>query len=113
MAWRGEARQGPSMREEALRELYRELARLLGYELRYHTRDSRRSDRGFPDDVLLRPRDGRLLIVEAKSAAGTLSREQRAWIGALNHRTVEAHVWRPADWLDGTIERILREEAKS
>lgn len=59
------------------------LAKLLGWELRYHTHDSRRSERGFPDLVLCRPRDGRLLIVELKSGTGKVSEEQRAWLEGL------------------------------
>lgn len=96
------------MTETELRGCYRDLARWCGYSLQYHTHDSRRSDFGWPDDVLLRPGDKRLLIVEAKNATRKPTDAQSAWLDALDGAVVETHLWRPADWLDGTIERQLR-----
>ena len=77
----------------------------------YHTYDSRRSAKGFPDLVMVR--DGRLLFVELKSEKGRLTPEQREWMDVLgdvwaNNRTVETYVWRPADWHKGWIEERLR-----
>lgn len=65
---------------------------------------------GFPDLVLVR--DGRLLFVELKGDGGRVRTEQADWLTAL-HKVgipVEAHVWRPTDWTDGTIEQTLRPE---
>jgi len=64
-------------------------------------------DRGFPDLVLARsiPEVGykQLFIIELKSEKGRLSPEQKAWKDALVYL-----VWRPSDWLDGTVERSLK-----
>jgi len=88
----------------------------------YHTYDSRRSEAGFPDLVLVR--GSRLLFVECKSERGWVRPEQRRWLEALGAiggpqfgfdergvvvgpRLPEVYVWRPADWRDGTIETVL------
>jgi hypothetical protein len=63
----------------------------------YHTHDSRRSQPGFPDLVLVRP--GALLFAELKSATGKLTQEQVQWLSLLQSVPgVEAVVWRPGDW---------------
>ena len=64
----------------------------------YHTFDSRRSQPGFPDLVLVKP--GRLLFVELKTLRGKLTQEQRAWLSLLANSVtgVEVYEWRPADW---------------
>ena len=68
-----------------------------------HNGDSRRSDPGFPDTVLVR--DGRLIFAELKTEKKTskVSSGQLRWLdelGAVAH--VEAYLWRPRD-----IDRIL------
>ena len=71
----------------------------------YHTHDSRHSASGFPDLVMVR--QGRILFAELKSEKGTLSAEQVAWLHDLE--PAEVYVWRPSQWLDRTIETVLRE----
>jgi hypothetical protein len=71
----------------------------------YHTHDSRRSEPGFPDLVLVRHE--RLLFVELKSGKGKLTPAQAQWFGRLSQAGASVRVWRPSDWLDGTIEREL------
>lgn len=72
------------------------LAKLLGYRA-YHTFDSRHSEEGFPDLVLLKP--GRLLIVaELKAEDGDLAPEQEVWLHAFRAAGALAYVWRPRDW---------------
>ncbi len=61
--------------------------------------------KGFPDLVLVRDR---VLFVELKSARGQLSIEQQDWFHALGDAGAERYIWLPADWTDGTIERVLR-----
>jgi hypothetical protein len=84
------------------------LARLAGWKA-YHTHDSRRSQKGFPDLVLVRPPV--ILFVELKSEAGKLRPEQKAWLEALSRCPgVEARLWRPGDFED--IQAMLCERTR-
>ena len=78
-----------------------EVAEACGWMV-YHTYDSRRSERGFPDLVLVREYD--LLFIEIKLDAKNPTKPQRAWLKALD-RVAETRVWRPRDWPE--IERRL------
>jgi hypothetical protein len=85
-----------------------ELAERLGYELRYHTHDSRRSEAGFPDLVLVRPRDHRLVFLELKAGKKQATEAQLRWLRQLNEVPgVDAAVARDgSNWTD--IEAWLR-----
>ena len=99
------------MTEKQLQQAVLGLARLNGW-LAYHTFDSRRSQPGFPDLVMVRP--PRLLCVELKSEKGKPTPDQEAWLEALGQvRKVEASLWRPAQWTDGTVEALLRPERRA
>jgi len=94
------------MSEAELQANVRELARVRGWKC-YHTHDARRSDVGFPDLVLVR--ENRLLFVELKSEKGKPSPAQIEWLHVLMlTRRVETFLWKPSQWLDGTIEGMLR-----
>lgn len=81
--------------EKAFQQAVVDLARLNGW-LCYHTYDSRRSEPGFPDLVLLK---GRWIITpELKTEKGRLRPEQRTWLDALRKVGISAPVWRPSDW---------------
>jgi hypothetical protein len=69
-------------------------AKWLGWSV-YHTHDSRRSEPGFPDLVLVR--DDRLMFAELKSATGRVTKAQREWLDRLAV-CAECHVWRPNEW---------------
>jgi hypothetical protein len=103
--------------EKELQEAVLALANLKKW-LVYHTYDSRRSNPGFPDLVMVK--DHRLLFVELKTKTGRVSTAQTQWLDALravsNHWSivggktfgkVEVYLWRPSDWHDGTIEEVL------
>lgn len=81
------------------------LAKLLGWRV-YHTRDSRGSDSGFPDLVLVRR--GRLIFAELKTDTGKLRPVQEAWLTDLLETKAEVYLWRPSCW--GEIERVLSSE---
>lgn len=81
------------------------IARTYGWRS-YHTHDSRRSAGGFPDLVLIR--GPRLLVAELKSQSGRYAPGQEEWLMAFATAGVEAYLWRPLDWLDGSIEGVLR-----
>lgn len=81
----------------------------------YHPYDSRRSQRGFPDLVLLRPSTGpgpQLHFAELKSRTGSPTPEQLAWLAGLSAveqatgGIVRAHLWRPDD-MDTRVARAL------
>ena len=74
----------------------------------YHTHDSRRSNAGFPDLVIVGP--GEVIYAELKSERGRLSSAQAEWIEALNAAGTKAYVWRPSDMRE--ISQILRDLAR-
>lgn len=100
----------PAMSERDLQDAVIKLAKLLGF-LSYHTYDSRKSTKGFPDLVLVHKWSGALLFIELKSATGRVTDEQDEWLRALAVRGV-AFVWRPEHLTDGSIERALRRYAR-
>jgi hypothetical protein len=59
---------------------------------------------GWPDLTLCRDR---LIAVELKSDKGRLTPVQLDWAAALVNAGVEYYCWRPSDWLDGTIQKVL------
>jgi len=81
--------------EAELEESIRQLCLALGV-LRFHVRDSRGMNRGFPDDLLIGRRG--ILWRECKSAGGTLTPEQRQVGYALQALGADWDVWRPRDW---------------
>lgn len=86
----------------------------------YHTHDSRRSQAGFPDLVLVK--EGRVIFAELKTETGKLSPAQERWLKKLStvenvcqrllkrlcelmgvaatkkSYPVQVYVWRPSDW---------------
>ncbi len=77
----------------------------LTHWMTYHAHDSRRSQPGFPDIVMIRP--PRLLFCELKSETGQLSQAQQHWLALLRLvPCIETFVWRPSDWL--AIEATLK-----
>ena len=100
-------------------------ARLQGY-LVYGVLDTRtpakRYSKGFPDLLLLRVGDNlwdsRLVFAELKTQKGELTRDQFHWLTLLGRladlfecvttvKVIEVVIWRPLDWLDGTVEAAL------
>lgn len=93
----------PGMSEREFQGIVLELAGLHGFELAYHTHDSRRSAPGFPDLVLVSSRHGRVLFRELKTDVGRISPQQRVWIEGLTAGGADAGVWRPADLVSGVV----------
>lgn len=96
--------------EDALLSAVLELAHLRGW-LVYHVRNSRagviQGDVGFPDLVLVR--GGTILFIELKSGKLRPSPAQRMWLDALNQAVpFSADFFQPEDWLDGSIDVVLR-----
>lgn len=78
----------------------RELADKLGYRRAYHTFDSRRSDTGFPDLVLVSAQRGRIVYLELKREKGRLTASQAEWIRDLAAAGAEVYVARPRNLQD-------------
>ena len=62
--------------------------------------------KGWPDVVIV---GTRLLVRELKDATGKLTREQILWLDALRMAGVDAGVWTPQLWHDGTIRNELEQ----
>lgn len=76
---------------------------------RYHTWDSRRSQSGWPDDVLV-GRQG-ILYRELKTERGRLTAGQRKVGSQLTRAGANWSIWRPRDLVSGVIIAQLREIA--
>lgn len=83
-------------------------AKQLGWRT-YHTRDSRGSNKGYPDLTLIKP-GHRILFFELKTGRRKLTPEQGIWLADLNRCPgVRAYEMRESDW--DTILDILQEAA--
>src|SRR5678816_2687074 len=83
------------MLEKDWQRQVRELAETLGYRRAYHTFDSRRSDVGFPDLVLVSAQRRRVIYLELKREKGRVSDMQAGWIRDLHLAGAEVYVARP------------------
>lgn len=112
------AMQAKAMPEKELQQLVIDCAQTHGW-MAHHHYDSRRSEPGWPDLVLVEPVQRIVIFAELKSQKGRVRPEQREWLNALERTFRKATtprtrdrlmvaIWRPSDWLDGTIEAILR-----
>ncbi len=74
------------------------------FTLAYHTHDSRRSQPGFPDLILIHPDRQKMLAVELKRDGEYPRLEQRLWLAAFTAvaqaapHALEVHVWSPKDY---------------
>lgn len=80
--------------EAEFTRLFLRIARSKGWpkELRYHVRDSRGSQRGYPDWHLIHPGQGRSIFVELKGWGGSATDAQRTWCAAINDAGGEAYI---------------------
>lgn len=92
-----------AMSEDDLQEAVLAHADMMGW-LAFHDNDSRRNRAGLPDLLLVRER---VIFAELKRQKGKYRDAQRTWMEALARAGVEVYLWRPTDWLDGSIEKVL------
>jgi hypothetical protein len=81
-----------------------DLAKMLRWRV-YHTFDSRHSEPGFPDLVLVR--GPRIVFSELKRDTGKITAHQASWLAGLMAAGGEVYVWRPRDW-DQIVETLTR-----
>jgi len=93
------------MTEAQLQAAVIELAGVLGWWV-YHTKDSRRSQPGFPDLVLIRDR---IIYRELKNSKRKVTREQTEVGERITLAGGDWAVWRPADWDEDIIFETLNE----
>lgn len=79
------------MTEKQLQNLVLKTAKQFGWAA-YHTYDSRRSEPGFPDLVLVKDR---VLFRELKTDTGRISPAQKAWGEVLTEAGADWCVWTP------------------
>lgn len=94
----------PKETEKQLLEKVRKVALLTGWRF-YHTWNSFRSAKGFPDCVLAKK--GKILFLELKSATGKVTAEQMGWLESLQPGCYLARVIRPSDF-DWLVEELKR-----
>jgi len=83
----------PDLSEAQWQSQVIQLAKLRGWAY-YHTVDSRKSNRGFPDLVLVRER---VIYAELKTQNGRVRPEQKDWKDLLELAGQEVYLWRPSD----------------
>jgi hypothetical protein len=92
----------PSQTEAAFMAQVIKFAKSRGWAC-YHVHDSRHSEPGFPDLVVVkRPR---VIFAELKSDRGKVTQAQRAWIDELRACGQEVYIWRPHHWQQ--IQKLL------
>ena len=80
---------------------------------KYHTHRSDRSDKGWPDLVLYREQDARIIFAEVKGRDTKVTPEQKVVLGSLGRiaarrEGVEVYLWRDGTTPWDEIERVLR-----
>lgn len=98
----------PTPSEDQFQSSVIELAEYCQYEVRYHNPDSRRSQAGFPDLVLISSVRRRALFRELKRQDGRVSTQQKVVLAAMTAAGLDVAVWRPSDLASGRIARELR-----
>ena len=107
----------PPETEASLLAKVTQTARAYGF-LVAHTHDSRHSESGFPDLLMVHPATGRLIFAELKKDDGVVETleqrwrkgkkglSQQEWLDALGRSKAEVYVWRPRD--QDAIEKTLK-----
>lgn len=94
-------------REEKLQDALLTVLKDLGFDYRYHTHDSRRSEEGFADVVAINERAGVLWVAELKGLKTPTKPAQLAWLDAWRsvRRIIVPDVVHPADY-DRVVDQL-------
>lgn len=93
------------MTERSFQASVIEICKLFGIAW-YHTFDSRRSAKGWPDLAMVGKRG--FITRELKSERGTVTPDQERWGEMLRQVGISWDVWRPEDLRSGRVENELR-----
>ena len=116
---------GEAISEAQLQQAIIELAHTLGWEKVAHFRPAlmkvhgalvyrtpvAADGKGFFDLIMVNPRQVRIIAIECKSEKGKQSQEQKEWEHVWREAGGEYYLWRPADWLDESILKVLANRA--
>jgi hypothetical protein len=100
LAWAMPEDKGPNSLDAHVRKLMDDLD-LLGY----HTYNSQRSRKGYPDWTIV---GSRIIFRELKAEGGKPSPDQKIWLAKLDAAGADVAIWRPSDLLSGRIAKELR-----
>ena len=87
----------PRMTEKMFQGRVIQALRVLGYTY-YHTFNSIRSVKGFPDLIALHPGKKRILAIEVKTETGKVTPEQNEWLSSFAKCGVETWLLRPSQF---------------
>ncbi len=94
-----------AMSQQALTRVIIDYAQATGWLVEYdRTMKMKVFSSGFSDLVLVRER---ILFVTLATATGVIRNEQHEWIRRLKKAGADTRIWRPEQWLDGTIDKAL------
>lgn len=85
----------PQITEKAFQATVIKALKITGWEF-YHTFDSRRSVRGFPDLVCLHAAKKKAMAIEIKTETGKLTTEQDQWLALFSLCGIESWLLRPS-----------------
>jgi len=87
----------PRMTEKMFQGRVIQALRVAGYA-HYHTYNSIRSVKGFPDLICIHPKRKRLIAIEVKTDTGKLTPEQSEWLTLFSMCGVETWLLRPSQF---------------
>ena len=105
-----------SRSEAWLQDKIIECAEATGWKY-WHDRSRKKNKKGWPDLVLVRHSDGRMVVAELKRQQYKPNESQQAWLDAFSAVAeaasaqgadiISVHVWRPDDWPENIV-RVLK-----
>lgn len=93
-----------AMTEGQLQQCIIDLCKVF-YLLCYHTHNSQRSAKGYPDLTIVGPRG--IVFAELKNATYKQSLDQRCWEAGIREAGGTFYLWRPEHWHSGEIRETL------
>ena len=100
------------MTENQLQAAIIKYAELMGWRIYHvtnvHKRLRSHTSEGFPDLHMVRGK--RIVYAELKDATKPRTDAQDDWAEAIQQTPAEYYLWRPADWMSGRVDEVLKRE---